>query len=313
MKEINWRGVDLNLLLTFNAIMQFKSVSQASQHLNLGQPATSYNLKRLRQLLDDPLFERQGHTMVPSIRAIEIAPHVSQILNIIQQDILPQGQFDFSSYQGVYKIGLTDYAEQIFGPALFDFLLQDSPHCKILFKPADSLNSLSQLESGELDLCIGVFNNLPLKINKTFLYREKHWCIFDNRQLKTGLPIPLETYLGTPQIIVTANEDLTSKVDKTLHSMGVERNVVLGTTRFLTVRRMLSGRKQLAVIAEMVGRSDLIQDELTLCPPPIDIPDFDVDMITLGLNASHPRLTWLHEKVKILVQNKVTQLRTKTP
>ena len=309
MKEINWRGVDLNLLLTFNALMQFKSVSLASQHLNLGQPATSYNLKRLRQLLDDPLFERQGHNMVPSLRALEIAPYVNQILSVIQQDILPQGQFDFASYQGVYKIGLSDYAEQIFGPALFDFLLQDSPLCKVLFKPADPGNSLALLESGELDMCIGVFNQLPSNISKTFLYREKHWCMFDNNQLKTDLPIPLETYLETPQIIVTANDDLTSKVDKTLHNMGVKRNVVLGTTRFLTVRRMLSGRSQLAVVAEMVGRSDLIQDELTLCQPPIEIPDFDVDMITLGRNAAHPRLLWLHEKVKNLVQDKVAQLR----
>ncbi len=310
MKEINWRGVDLNLLLTFSALMQFESVSVASKHLNLGQPATSYNLKRLRQLLDDPLFERQGHKMVPSCRAKEIAPHVTQILGIIRHDILPQGEFDSASYNGIYKIGLTDYAEQIFGPALFDVLLKGSPNCKILFKPADSLNSLSMLEKGEVDLCIGVFNELPDNVSKTFLYRERHCCIFDNSILQTKLPIPLKAYLKTPQIIVTANEELTSKVDQTLDSMGVERNVVLGTTRFFTIRRMLSGRKQLAVIAEMVARSDLIQDQLTLCSPPIDIPDFDVDMITLSRNESHPRLFWLHQQVKRLVQTKVENLRS---
>lgn len=309
MKEINWRGVDLNLLLTFNALMQFESVSGASKHLNLGQPATSYNLKRLRQLLNDPLFERQGHKMVPSFRAKEVAPHIAQILSIISNEVLPQGEFDFESYDGVYKIGLTDYAEQIFGPALFDTLLAGSPNSKVLFKPADSQNSLSMLENGEIDLCIGVFNQLPDNVSKTFLYREKHWCIFDNDQIKTELPIPLDTYLATPQIIVTANEDLTSKVDITLSKMGVKRHVVLGTTRFFTVRRMLSGRKQLAVVAEMVGRSDLIQDTLTLSPPPIDIPDFDVDMICLSRNASHPRLVWLDEKVKALVQAKVETLK----
>ena len=309
MKDINWRGVDLNLLLTFNALMQFESVSLASKHLNLGQPATSYNLNRLRHLLDDPLFERHGHKMVPSFRAQEIAPYVRQILSIVNQDILPQGEFDFASYKGVYKIGLTDYAEQIFGPALFDVLLEGSPQCKVLFKPADAQNSLTLLENGEIDLCIGVFPALPTNISRTFLYREKHWCMFDNDKLNSELPIPFNTYLNTPQIIVTANEDLTSNVDKTLSDMGVERHVVLGTTRFLTIRRMLSGRKQLAVIAEMVGRSDLIQDKLTLSPPPIDIPDFDVDMIALERNITHPRLHWLHEKVKTLIQTKVEELR----
>ncbi|KJZ11502.1 LysR family transcriptional regulator [Marinomonas sp. S3726] len=309
MKEINWRGVDLNLLLTFNALMQFESVSGASKHLNLGQPATSYNLKRLRQLLNDPLFERQGHKMVPSFRAKEIAPHITHILSIMTNEVLPQGEFDFASYDGIYKIGLTDYAEQIFGPALFDTLLENSPNSKVLFKPADSQNSLNMLENGEIDLCIGVFNQLPDNVSKTFLYREKHWCIFDNKQVKTEIPIPLDAYLETPQIIVTANEELTSKVDITLKNMGVKRNVVLGTTRFFTVRRMLSGRKQLAVVAEMVGRSDLIQDKLSLSPPPIDIPDFDVDMICLSRNASHPRLVWLDEKVKALVQAKVEALK----
>ena len=61
MSEINWRGVDLNLLLTFDAIMTFGSVSLAAKHLYLGQPATSYNLKRLRTLFNDELFERHGN------------------------------------------------------------------------------------------------------------------------------------------------------------------------------------------------------------------------------------------------------------
>jgi hypothetical protein len=127
--------------------------------------------------------------------------------------------------------------------------------------------------------------------------------------MQTQLPIPLDTYLATPQVIITANEDLTSKVDITLQDIGVKRNVVLGTTRFFTTRRMLSGRKLLAVMAEMVGRSDLIEDDLTLCSPPIDIPDFDVDMIELKRNAAHPRLKWLNVQVKQIVQNKVTRLK----
>lgn len=309
MQDINWRGVDLNLLLTFSALMMFESVSGASRQLNLGQPATSYNLKRLRELLDDPLFERQGHKMVPTHRAKEISPKVNQILAIMREDILPQNMFDCASYDGVYKIGLTDYAEQIFGPNLFDALLQRSPSSKVLFKPADIQNSVQMLEDGDVDLCIGVFSELPPNVNTTFLYREKHLCIFDNSIMQVELPIPLETYLTTPQVIITANEGLTSKVDSTLDQMGIKRNVVLGTTRFFTTRRILTGRKLLAVMAEMVGRSDLIQDQLTLCSPPIDIPDFDVDMITLKRNAAHPRLLWLNDQVKQLVQSQVARLK----
>ncbi|WP_375749156.1 LysR family transcriptional regulator [Vibrio sp. HN007] len=309
MQELNWRGIDLNLLLTFDALMRFESVSEASKHLNLGQPATSYNLKRLRQLLNDPLFERVGHRMIPTHRAKEIAPRVEQILKIFREDVLPKEQFDFAGYDGIYKIGLTDYAEQIFGPDLFDVLQSLSPNSKVIFKPADNQNSVQMLEDDEVDLCIGVFHKLPANISKTFLYREKHWCIFDNDKLQTPLPIPLDTYLATPQMIILADDTLATKVDNTLEKMNIQRNVVLGTTRFFTIGHMLTGRNLLAVMAEMAGRSSLFSDNLTLCPPPIDIPDFDVDMLNLKRDASHPRMVWLAEQVKTLVQSKVSKLK----
>ncbi len=305
MNNINWRGIDLNLLLTFDALFQFKSVSAASKYMNLGQPATSYNLKRLRELLDDPLFERVGNSMVATKRANEIAPKVDAILSIIRQDILPVSKFDPINFDGMFIVGLNDYAEQIFGPDIFDYLQQVAPKAKILFKPVDNENSLYLLEEHNTDLCIGVFSSLPDSVVSTFLYREKHLCTFDNSELEAQLPISLEAYLQVPQVIVTANECLTTKVDETLAGYGVERNVVLGTTRFLTIRRMLSGRKMLAVMAEMVGRSDLIDDQLTLCEPPIDIPDFDVEMIGLKRNQHHPKQVWLSEKIKKIIQTKV--------
>ncbi|MGF1753545.1 LysR substrate-binding domain-containing protein [Vibrio makurazakiensis] len=309
MKELNWRGIDLNLMLTFDALFRLGSVSSASKELHLGQPATSYNLKRLRQLLDDPLFERQGNLMLPTTRALEVAPKVQQILAIFTQDILPTSEFKPEEYQGKFIIGVSDYAEQIFGPEIFDTLQKVAPNSKVLLKPLDSENCVELLEQQDTDLCIGVFQGLPPHVESTFLYREKHLCTFDNQVLKTPLPIPLDTYLSTPQMIITANQNLTSQVDSTLENLGVERNVVLGTSRFFTIRRMLSGRRTLAVMAEMVGRSELISDELTLCEPPIDIPDFDIEMVTLKRNATHPRIAWISQLVQTIIQDRVQELR----
>ncbi|NRF64349.1 LysR substrate-binding domain-containing protein [Vibrio coralliilyticus] len=308
--NINWRRVDLNLLLTFDALYKHRSVSAAAKHLHLGQPATSYNLKRLRELLDDPLFERGGSSMTPTTRAMEIEPKVRQILSIFSQDIMPKAAFEADSFDGTFRIGLSDYAEQVYGPELFDKLQQLAPNAKVLFKPVDVSNCVEALEKQEVDLCIGVFSDLPPKVSSTFLYREKHLCIFDNRVLGSEHPLSLETYLATPQMIITASQELTTKVDATLSNMGVKRNVVLGSTRFLTIRRMLTGRRLLAVMAEMVGRVELIDDNLTLCPPPINIPDFDIEMVTLTRDSHHPRILWLSDWVKEVIQHKVAALQT---
>ena len=309
MAEINWQRVDLNLLLTFDALFRYRSVSKAAESLHLGQPATSYNLKRLRELLADPLFERDGNTMRPTTRAHEIEPKVRQIMAIFSQDIMNVDGFQPEKFCGTFKVGFSDYAEQIFAPQLFDKLQNLAPKAKVIFKPVDSGNCVDELESRNVDLCIGVFSELPTKLKSTFLYREKHLCTFDNQVLDCDLPISLQTYLDTPQMIVTANQILSTRVDKTLAELGVKRNVVLGTTRFLTIRRMLTGRKMLAVMAEMVGRTDLIDDSLTLCEPPIDIPDFDVELVALRADSHHPRISWLSEQITSVVTEKVNRLR----
>ena len=57
MTERNLRGVDLNLLVVFDALMAERNVTRAAQHNGLSQPAMSKALNRLRYLLDDRLFD----------------------------------------------------------------------------------------------------------------------------------------------------------------------------------------------------------------------------------------------------------------
>lgn len=316
MNKINWRGVDLNLLLTFDAIMTHGSVSAASASLCVGQPATSYNLKRLRTLLKDPLFERQGNKMQPTQRALELSPKVNTILAIIQDDILAPPKFVPADFADQVCIGLCDYSEQVFGPDIFDHLRAQSPQCKIIFQPVYSDSVEQALEDHQVDVAIGVFNDQPASLKRTFLYRERHLCMFDNTQMQVKLPISLEDYLATPQMIITSNRELGTAVDITLNKMAQARNVVLGSTRFLMVKRMLAGRHLLAVVAEMVGRSELGDARLTLCEPPISIADFDIDMLTRKRDQSHPQMKWLNREIKSVIQAKVKQLQqppTKSP
>ena len=53
MQSISLEAVDLNLLRVFSAIHEERSVTRASARLEIGQPATSAALARLRQLFGD--------------------------------------------------------------------------------------------------------------------------------------------------------------------------------------------------------------------------------------------------------------------
>ena len=65
--------VDLNLFTVFDAIYREGGITPASKRLHLSQPAVSHALARLRELLDDPLFERRGNEMIPTPKARSLA------------------------------------------------------------------------------------------------------------------------------------------------------------------------------------------------------------------------------------------------
>jgi LysR family nod box-dependent transcriptional activator len=59
-------GIDLNLLVAFDALMTERSVTRAASRIGLSQPGMSNALARLRKLTGDPLLVREGPALVPT-------------------------------------------------------------------------------------------------------------------------------------------------------------------------------------------------------------------------------------------------------
>ncbi|WP_425274357.1 helix-turn-helix domain-containing protein [Pseudomonas kitaguniensis] len=65
----------------FRCAVSEKSVTRASERLNIGQPAVSNSLSKLRLIFQDPLFFRRNAEMVPTAVADDIAQHVIPLLS----------------------------------------------------------------------------------------------------------------------------------------------------------------------------------------------------------------------------------------
>jgi len=91
---LNLRSVDLNLLAIFDAIITEGNLTRASERIGMSQPAMSNALSRLRHLVKDDLFVRQGRGITPTVRALELAPLVREALSLIEEGLKPSAQFD---------------------------------------------------------------------------------------------------------------------------------------------------------------------------------------------------------------------------
>ena len=66
---MNFAALDLNLLRVFDAMAIELNTTRTGERVGLSQPAVSSALGRLRHIIGDELFVREGNRMVPTQRA----------------------------------------------------------------------------------------------------------------------------------------------------------------------------------------------------------------------------------------------------
>src|SRR6266481_678537 len=87
------RQVDLNLLITFAAIAQEKTITAAASRLLLSQPAVSRALQRARAMFEDDLLVRSPRGFELTLRGRKILQELESLLPMMESLVKPT-QFD---------------------------------------------------------------------------------------------------------------------------------------------------------------------------------------------------------------------------
>ncbi len=104
---------DLNLLIAFDALMKERNVTRAAQRLFITQSAMSHNLRKLRDMMGDPLLVPTSGGMRPTQRSLELEGPIRESLMSIQWNLSPPQEFDPQSSEHCFVIGSTDYVEYV--------------------------------------------------------------------------------------------------------------------------------------------------------------------------------------------------------
>ncbi|MBJ3764557.1 LysR family transcriptional regulator [Maribius pontilimi] len=106
MSQIQLHKIDLNLLATFEALIEEGSVAAAADRLHLTPSAVSHALGRLRTQFDDPLLVRVGGRMRPTPQALLLADELTPVLRGLRRALKPPEPFDPATTDRVFRIGL---------------------------------------------------------------------------------------------------------------------------------------------------------------------------------------------------------------
>ncbi|ENP0855247.1 LysR family transcriptional regulator [Vibrio vulnificus] len=297
MSDINWKNIDLNLLVVFSYLYRYRSVSAAAEKSFVSQSAMSHSLNRLRGLFDDVLFVRKGHKMEPSERAHQVAPQIHQLLSVISGELLAKQPFSPQAFDGVCRIGMTDYAEFIFAPKLYDAIRQQAPKAQVSFINVNRNNYVSLIEQEKLDVVIGSIPTLDEQFESERLYTERHVCLCDGTQVDISA-MTVAKFAAIEQALVSPDGQLSTQVDKLLASQGLSRRVTVASRNFLTIRSLLSHRALIAIVPERMALAQGFDDRLTSFEPPIEVADFDISLVWHSATGNSEKGMWLREVIR---------------
>ena len=292
------RRVDLNLLVAFEALMQTRSVTRMAYRLRIGQPAASHALKRLRDLLGDPLFVRTPAGMAPTPRAVALAEPIRSILTSIEATLFAGPAFDPMHARRIFRIGATDYAQSVIAAPLLARLRALAPECRLILTPTDCSSIGKALERGDIDLGFGAFPEFVSATHQQVLYRETYRCVLDPQACDVSGAIAFEQWLALPHVIMSTRGDTHGPIDDVLRARGERRDVVASTPNFLAIPFLLRGQRLVAALPTRVAELCDGTSGLHSCPMPFDTPLFDVSMVWNARTAVEPGAVWLREQIE---------------
>jgi DNA-binding transcriptional LysR family regulator len=148
-------SIDINLLNVLHVVLSERSVARAARRLHVTPSAISNSLSRLRGVLGDPLVTRKGRGIVPTPRATELAPAIARGLRDLELAI-SAAPFDAASCARIFTLAMADAGQLAWLPRIAAGMLAVMPKAHLRVVGIDSLISLGDLTSSEIDLHIGI-------------------------------------------------------------------------------------------------------------------------------------------------------------
>ena len=310
--------LDLNLLVSLQALLEEKSVTRAAERLFITQPAMSRVLQRLRHQLDDPLFTRTGNELVPTPKARDLQARLPGLLDSILE-IVSEGDFDPATYEGEITIAVPEFVAISLISELTKLVTKEAPGV-ILSISSETDSVEGELAEGGLDFAIDIEKTITEDISSRSLaiftpsiwMREGHPLADRERvTLDEILEYPFVQYYLLIYKRVSARTD--ARFDRVLREMGRKRKKALVTNQLMTAMETVCDTDCLMVAAKYGLTMEREMYRIVRKRYPAELPHEGTISLVL---LQHKRTSgsgihrWLSDKIVGLIQNREGDLAT---
>ncbi|QGY32707.1 LysR family transcriptional regulator [Pantoea cypripedii] len=295
---MDFRGLDLNLLVAFDALMEEKNVTRAATKASVSQPAMSAALSRLRTHFADPLFIRSASGLLPTARAKEIGLHVSKALEELSHLLSPD-EFSPANRSMSFTLGMSEYPMMVLLPGIMKAVNQQAPGVTIHVQAyIDRDESVAMLDSGKIDMVLGI---APTKSENRILslplIRDEFVTLVQRDSAAAREGMTLESWLRTGHILVSPEGNHYGLVDERLKAMGLTRDLRLTLPSMFAVAGVIQQTQYIATVLKRSALAGEKNEDVLMFNPPLEMPQIQFDLLWHRRSDASKAQQWLRQLV----------------
>jgi len=295
---MRFKGLDLNLLVALDVLLDEGSVSAAAQRLNLSQPAMSAALKRLREYFNDDLLQQTGKRMVPTPHAMQLSEQLRLVLHDVEVLISKSTLFEPEISQRRFTITASDYiASVLLAPLLRDLAPIASGLQFDILPPGDSTAAL--LDQGKIDLVIWPNSQVSAAHPDTLLFTERFVVVgCANNPLLNSMLSEEDFYKASHVVVKLGRVRRASISQAAIDARGRERNEDVVAASFLLAPELVLNSPHLTVMHERLAVKFAKTLPIKIAKMPFDLDTMPEHLQYNSARATDPGLMWLIGKIK---------------
>ena len=264
------KKLDLNLLKVFESLYVEQNMTRTADALHITPSAVSHSIKRLRECLGDPLFQRSNNRMLPTPACQRMAPLIIDNLTRLRQIMQHWGEIQ---------------------PALTTRLASLAPNVTFSSVKVDRVTLTRDLSAGHMDLALDV----ALPIKSPVLHQkliDDDFCVLMRSEHPLTENMSKDAYFAAGHIGVSNRSSGASVEDLLFQQQGLSRKVVIRCQNYYSAKSMAANSDNLLTVPRRLAEH-LRQDDVALFDLPISIAPISTHMYWHKNTEQDSALTWL--------------------
>jgi DNA-binding transcriptional LysR family regulator len=289
-------GLDLNLLLVFDAVMSERHVTRAARRLGMTQPAVSNALGRLREALGDELVLKVPGGVAPTSRALAMWPSLRAALGQIRDTLRPPA-FDPARMAAAFALAMNDDLASLFVPPLARRLERRAPEVDLRVVPNVKARAPAALERGEAAMVLCTFPRQGAHLHARPVLHDRYMAVMRQGHPLAKRPLTPERFASARHLLVSPRGDPRGFVDALLEARGFSRRVGLSIHHFSLAPRLVAETDLVATLTLRTVVQSGLGHRLHVVPLPFELPPVEVRLVWHEREQNNPAHAWLRSEL----------------